>query len=345
MISSASGVGFTGSAPQHSRVRAAMCGVLSLATLLLPAPALSADVNASEPPELQSQAIRIQARAYAHGEGVRKDLARALALYCEGARAGDAEAQFSLGWIYANGRGVARQDSVASYYFMLAAAQGHPQAANMLSHVGEPNSEVPECLRPRQAAHKLPVPAQTAVNDFLPMEEFVPTTPAQKKALQLVNELAPRFGVIPRLAIAVIRAESNFDPAARSPKNAQGLMQLIPETSLRFNVTKPFDPSQNVRGGLAYLRWLLAYFEGDVALVAAAYNAGEGTVNKYRGVPPYPETRAYVERIRQFFGRDAHPFDAAVVEPSPELPRIRQSVGTPVVNRITPISWSAPRER
>jgi soluble lytic murein transglycosylase-like protein len=119
----------------------------------------------------------------------------------------------------------------------------------------------------------------------------------QKKVVGLVHQLAPEYGVSPRLALAVIRAESNFNPAALSNKNAQGLMQLIPDTSARFNVKKPFDPEQNLRGGLAYLRWLLAYFEGDVSLVAAAYNAGEGAVNRYRGVPPYAETQGYVKRI------------------------------------------------
>jgi hypothetical protein len=80
---------------------------------------------------------------------------------------------------------------------------------------------------------------------------------------------------------------------------------------------------QNVRGGLAYLRWLLAYFQGDVVLVAAAYNAGERTVNRYRGVPPYAETRGYVKRVVQFFGRTDHPYDAAVTEASPDLQAIR----------------------
>ena len=149
-------------------------------------------------------------------------------------------------------------------------------------------------------------------------------TPAQLKVLELVRRLAPDYGVAPRLVMAVIRAESNFDPLAVSGKNAQGLMQLIPETAARFNVRKPFDPEQNIRGGLAYLRWLLAYFQGDVALVAAAYNAGEGAVNQYRGIPPYAETRGYVRRIREFYRGDAHPYDASVVEPSPELPRIRK---------------------
>jgi soluble lytic murein transglycosylase-like protein len=125
----------------------------------------------------------------------------------------------------------------------------------------------------------------------------------------------------------VIRTESNFNPAALSNKNAQGLMQLIPDTAARFNVRQPFDPEQNLRGGLAYLRWLLAYFEGDVSLVAAAYNAGEGAVNRYRGVPPYAETQGYVKRIISIFKRDDHPYDAKVTTPSPELPRIRSPRG------------------
>jgi len=125
--------------------------------------------------------------------------------------------------------------------------------------------------------------------------------------------------------LAIIAAESNFDSLALSPKNARGLMQLIPETSERFNVRNAFDPAQNIRGGLTYLRWLLAYFEGDVALVAAAYNSGEGTVERYRGVPPYLETRAYVQRILKSVGSRAHPFDEAVTRPSASLPLIRVS--------------------
>ena len=126
----------------------------------------------------------------------------------------------------------------------------------------------------------------------------------------------------PLLALAVIRAESNFDPRAVSPRNAQGLMQLIPETSQRFKVKKPFDIVQNLRGGLAYLRWLLAYFEGNVPLVAAAYNAGEKTVDRYRGVPPYAETRDYVKRVMKVFGKPSQPGDATVTEPSPEAERL-----------------------
>ena len=147
-------------------------------------------------------------------------------------------------------------------------------------------------------------------------------TADQKRIMAIVMRLAPQYGVHPGLAYAVIRAESNFNPLAVSEKNAQGLMQLIPETAARFNVTQPLDPEQNIRGGLAYLRWLLAYFKGEGALVVAAYNAGEGAVDRYQGVPPFPETQGYVRRIQEVFNLQRHPFDARVTAPSPEWPRI-----------------------
>jgi soluble lytic murein transglycosylase-like protein len=102
-------------------------------------------------------------------------------------------------------------------------------------------------------------------------------------------------------------------------KNAQGLMQLVPETAARFNVRNPFDARDNVRGGLAYLRFLLAYYEGRVALVAAAYNAGEAAVDRYRGVPPYAETRDYVRRVLRLYRSERHAYDARVAAPSPIL--------------------------
>ncbi|MBL8394112.1 MAG: transglycosylase SLT domain-containing protein [Candidatus Accumulibacter sp.] len=289
----------------------AFCGLLSLA---LPSLA-TAGLAAKEAEAERLLALRKEALAHEHGEGVAKDHARAVKLYCEGARLGDAEAQFSLGWMYANGRGIGRDDALAAYFFALAARQGHLQSQKMQRFVGEPSSVPPECMR-----------AAVFADDG--RDVIVPNTELQKKVVGLVHQLAPEYGVSPRLALAVIRAESNFNPVAQSNKNAQGLMQLIPDTSARFNVKQPFDPEQNLRGGLAYLRWLLAYFEGDVSLVAAAYNAGEGAVNRYRGVPPYAETQGYVKRIIGIFKRDDHPYDAKVTTPSPELSRIRSTRGS-----------------
>lgn len=259
---------------------------------------------------------RNQALAYENGEGVERDPAEAALLYCKAARLGDAPAQFNLGWMYANGRGVERSDSTAAFFFHAAAEQGWPQAQRMLASVGGPPNDVPECMRdPEPPAAKPAPPAQAAPP--------VIRSNAPRHLVALVKELAPSYRLHPQLVLSIMEAESNFDPAALSPKNAKGLMQLIPDTMARFGVRSAYDPRQNIRGGMAYLRWLLAYFEGDVALVAAAYNAGEGTVERYRGVPPYAETRAYVRRILTSFGESVQPFDASISGPSPRLRVIR----------------------
>jgi len=108
---------------------------------------------------------------------------------------------------------------------------------------------------------------------------------------------AARHRISEALVLAVIAVESAGRPRARSPKGAQGLMQLIPATARRFGVADAFDPVQNVAGGVAYLDFLLARFGGDLILALAGYNAGEGAVERHAGVPPYAETRAYVVRV------------------------------------------------
>jgi soluble lytic murein transglycosylase-like protein len=102
---------------------------------------------------------------------------------------------------------------------------------------------------------------------------------------------------------AIIHAESAYQPDARSPKGAQGLMQLMPATAADLNVGNPFDPAENIDGGARYLSQLLAQFKGDVDLATAAYNAGPQAVNKYGGVPPYDETREYVRRVKILYRR------------------------------------------
>jgi TPR repeat protein len=259
-------------------------------------------------------ALVAQALAYEHGEGIPKDLLKAAALYCTAARDGDPEAQFSLGWMYANGRGVAHDDAMAASLFALAAAAGHVEAGRMLRFVGDDSGALPDCMRPPEP----PPLAPEALANVEP-DPFAELSSGKQKIANQVLLLAPRYALDPRLALAIIAVESNFEPSARSPKNARGLMQLIPETASRFNVRNVYDVKDNLRGGLAYLRWLLAYYEGQVALAVAAYNAGEAAVDKYRGIPPFPETRDYVPRVRRLFRNESHAFDPRVVAPSPML--------------------------
>ncbi|MDX1571188.1 MAG: lytic transglycosylase domain-containing protein [Xanthomonadales bacterium] len=105
------------------------------------------------------------------------------------------------------------------------------------------------------------------------------------------------FGLEEALVRAVIHAESSFRHQVVSDMGAQGLMQLMPATAARFGVRHPFDPRQNIRGGVAYLKFLLEMFSYDIELAAAAYNAGENAVKKHGGVPPYNETRNFVQRV------------------------------------------------
>ncbi len=102
---------------------------------------------------------------------------------------------------------------------------------------------------------------------------------------------------------AIIHAESAYQPDAVSPKGAQGLMQLMPETQKELQVENPFDPEQNIRGGATYLAQLLDEFQGDVEMAAAAYNAGPGAVQRHRGIPPYDETQEYVRRVSILYRR------------------------------------------
>jgi hypothetical protein len=126
----------------------------------------------------------------------------------------------------------------------------------------------------------------------------------------LAGPIAREHGLDPDLVLAVIAVESAFDVNAVSPKNAQGLMQLIPATAKRFQVEDPFNPVQNVRGGTSYLRWLSDRFAGNTALVLAGYNAGEGAVETHGGIPPFTETQRYVQAVARHYV--CRPADARV---------------------------------
>ena len=286
-------------------------GALVAVMLSLPVARATAQVDVAPAADSQ-RGLVAQALAYEHGEGVPKDQRKASLLYCEAARAGDAEAMYSLGWMYANGRGVARSDAMAAVLFARAAAAGHVYARQMQQYVGDEHGAIPDCMRPPE-----PDPPVALMDDG--PDPFADLPREKRKIAELVEKMAPQYAIEPRLALAVIATESNFQPDARSVKDARGVMQLVSETAARFKVTNRLNVNDNVRGGLSYLRWLLAYYEGQVTLAVAAYNAGEAAVDRYKGVPPYAETRDYVRRVRLLYPNERHAFDSKVVTASPML--------------------------
>ncbi|MBI1750925.1 MAG: lytic transglycosylase domain-containing protein [Acidobacteria bacterium] len=166
------------------------------------------------------------------------------------------------------------------------------------------NAEPPA---PRRTA-----PARSSAKTAAPQAATVRSSPvaaARSRQLskteleRIVHETAARHRVDPALVRAVIEAESGWKPNAVSRKGAQGLMQLVPGTAEKLGVSDTFDPAQNVDGGVKYLRMLLERYNGDMDKALAAYNAGPGAVDRARGVPNYPETRAYVQKVTDTYFR------------------------------------------
>ncbi len=186
---------------------------------------------------------------------------------------------------------------------MLAACSEKPES---------PERPAPETGRGDSALaslrHPSPPPAVAAARGLLTPEQGVAAVkiPENRRASALkplVDALALSEGIDPALVHAVIRQESSYNPQARSPKGAVGLMQLMPATAQRFGLApaERTDPARNVRAGIRYLKWLYQYF-GHWTLAVAAYNAGEGSVLQYgRRIPPYPETQNYVRRVFGFY--------------------------------------------
>jgi len=143
-------------------------------------------------------------------------------------------------------------------------------------------------VRPREVEARVHEPLSAVANTAT---EF--TTNFAKT----IDQIAFTYRVEASLVHSVIRAESNYNALALSNKGAMGMMQLIPATARRFGVRNPFDPRENVEGGVRYLRFLLDYFKNDYPKAIAAYNAGEAAVDRYGGIPPYPETRNYVYQV------------------------------------------------
>jgi len=233
---------------------------------------------------------------FEEAKGVTRDNRRALFLYCKAARQGHADAAYRAGRMIQKGNAGLKDEALGHAWLRTASSLGSGDAARVVK--ASTSAKAPDRCEPPQLRY-FAVP---------------PVPPAHVKAM--VHKLAPTYRLDPQLVLAVIAVESAYRSDVVSPKNAMGLMQLIPETAERFGVGNVFSPEDNIRGGMKYLRWLLAFFEGDVTLALAAYNAGEGAVLQYKGVPPYRETQDYITKIRTVYQVARHPFDPKIVDPA-----------------------------
>jgi soluble lytic murein transglycosylase-like protein len=166
--------------------------------------------------------------------------------------------------------------------------------------------------------------ATEAAEDYIPAD--IPSSGDRNLDL-IIMRAGEKYGVDPRFIHAVIWQESKYKVQARSGAGAQGLMQLMPATARRFGCTNPYDTASNIDAGTKYLRFLLQRFDGNVSLALAGYNAGEGSVDKYNGIPPFNETQNYVRIITGRYGKLSHPLL------SPEQARIEFRL-TPVVAQL-----------
>ncbi|VEG97794.1 lytic transglycosylase catalytic subunit subunit [Aeromonas encheleia] len=223
---------------------------------------------------------------------------QAIAHYCTAASLGNPEAYFRIGRLLARGPQDIRNTRHANAYLAMAMRLGNQQAARYYNErVG--NAPLGTCgvggggggapwIRPSTPFDQ---------DSYLARQSIT-----KQRLAVLIRQAAHRHKVNPQLALAIAIAESNLNSLAVSPKRAQGVMQLIPETQQRFGVTRPFDAEQNIRGAMIYLKWLEKQFGPDWVRISAAYNAGEQAVVRYGGVPPYQETQEYVQRVLYYSG-------------------------------------------
>lgn len=236
------------------------------------------------------------ATAFEHGEGIEKNPDKAIKWYCKAATRGSTDAQRNLAWMFLNARGIEKDEALAVRWFQAAAKSGDQYSQHMLSRLDETaTTEKTVCL-------VLPTPYW----------ETKKCKKSCRQAVKIVNDIAPGYNIEPRLILALIQQESNFKTKALSHKGASGLMQLLPGTAKRFGVKNIWDPRQNIKGGIRYISWLLKTHQGNVPFVLASYNAGENAVARYKGIPPYKETRNYVKRIMKVYGKKYHPYEKSV---------------------------------
>ncbi len=188
---------------------------------------------------------------------------------------------------------------------MLTAVAAPPARADIYSYRDENGVLNFTNIRPNDGRYKVRVAYKQPKHHYAaPVKPVVYNNDLRPQTLSprletIVNNVSQFFSVDKSLVQAVIHAESDFDPHAVSPKGALGLMQLMPETAQRYGVHDIFDPEQNIIGGVHYLSDLLETFDQNIRLAVAAYNAGKNAVLRYGGVPPFPETERYVNKVMQ----------------------------------------------
>lgn len=284
-----------------ARVLFGLCASLCLSLAQASAPAF--------PPAFESEAPRVRAtleRGFLieHADWIPDRYRVAYAEYCEAARMGSPEGHLRAGTVALKLE--AEQAGDARFHLQAASEMGHPEALNTyMKFLPALQSQrldgLPSCLQAdtRLASHQSlsldrPVPV---INP----ERYAQSLPVERrKVFDLIHSLAKESFLDLAFIVAIASVESNFNAKALSPKNAMGVMQLIPATASRFGVQDPYDPRQNIQGGIRYLEWLHKRFKGNLELVAAAYNAGEGAVDRHKGIPPYTETQLYVRKVLRF---------------------------------------------
>ncbi len=273
-------------------IRRLLCALLAVLLLLPALPAFADDGPLEADPPRVVAALE-QGLAAELGSGLVRNPELAIALYCDAGAMGSTEGFFRIGRILALGPPYLRNPALANAYFALAARLGHRAATDAFDEA-VPSAPLEESCGSFSRGFE---------RQGFDLEAYLSgLSPVRRRIADMIRHQARRHGIDERIALAVALAESNLNARAVSPMNAQGVMQLIPATQARFGVKDAFDAESNVRGGLAYLKWLKSRYHGDWGLVAAAYNAGEGAVDRHRGIPPFRETRDYVRRVLFFAG-------------------------------------------
>jgi len=273
----------------------------------------------NEPPVIKDLLERANLKIAANDD---ESIWQAANMYCEASRNGSAEAVYRLGMLYAFGHGVPANRDYAANLFGIASTHGHLEAQKMLETIEIKTDSTPPCVLDAVAPEHAPAPQLDKTKSTPAIDAFIAKLPKNKRwVVDLVDTFAEWYKVDSKLVLSIITAESNFYVGAQSDNQAQGLMQLIPATAERFNVKNAFNASQNIKGGVKYLRWLLSYYRGDVTLAVAAYNAGERAVDRHKGVPPYKETRGYVKKVMGLYQLKRHEFDESITRASPLIKR------------------------